>query len=408
MANRINLADKETLDQVNVKAGEIKTSVGSIQSDIGSKAGGKTLFERVSALETALVAMQTVLDNMGSVISGSLDLSKINSDTSKPLNVYFLETVYALRVNDESIDWIFRQTEGVGAFLWHYFGLPENVRAEMEGLPDISAVSASATAMAAVSASVIAMNAIGSSAIARAAIKNSAQAYKVILDTDMAVCKYAYGEAGGNPSEYDDIAALTKSEAAMGVLAKSTVAMNALSAQKVARDAINAKSSALSVVQGNAMAIGKFAAGCAGLTPSSYADIAAVASATAAMSAIVKSSTAKTAIIAQNSILQAQKTKIWNTVVGDSNKFTLARSQTDSDGVSNANISGSNYIVFAIPGGYNSGAGTTICYHGHNGSEAARASGSYTDTTKRYVMLGGATFTESGDGEVRTWVYQAK
>ena len=44
----------------------------------------------------------------------------------------------------------------------------------------------------------------------------------------------------------------------------------------------------------------------------------------------------------------------------------------------------------------------------HNGKEAARASGSYSDNNKRYVLLGGGTFTEVDDGMVRTWVYKTK
>ena len=83
---------------------------------------------------------------------------------------------------------------------------------------------------------------------------------------------------------------------AMGVLAGSVTAMNVLSAQSVARNAINAKASALAVIQGKSMAIGKFAIGCAGKTPSAYADIAAVVSDTAAMSAIYNSKIARQAI----------------------------------------------------------------------------------------------------------------
>ena len=73
-----------------------------------------------------------------------------------------------------------------------------------------------------------------------------------------------------------------------------------------------------------------------------------------------------------------------------------------------ANLTNAAYIMFAIPGGYNGSSGVTICCHGHNGAEAARASGSYTDNNKRYVLLGGGTFTESNDGMVRTWVYKTK
>ena len=85
--------------------------------------------------------------------------------------------------------------------------------------------------------------------------------------------------------------------------------------------------------------------------------------------------------------------------------FSLVRAQQDDDGVNNANSVNEKYIMFAIPGGFNNGGGTTTCFHGHNGTQAGSASGSYTDTQKRKVLLGGGTFTESGDGMVRTWVY---
>lgn len=85
--------------------------------------------------------------------------------------------------------------------------------------------------------------------------------------------------------------------------------------------------------------------------------------------------------------------------------FTVVRSQKDDDGVTSANATNEKYIMFAIPGGYKNGSGTTNCFHGHNGAAAGSASGSYTDTTKRKILLGGGTFTETGDGMVRTWVY---
>ena len=245
--DKIFLADKPTLDRVD--------------SNIGSRdSGEQTVFERLADLETKMAAMQTfvndqmaalqnfVTDQMGAmtetiggigtVIDQSLNFDAVNSDRDKPLNVYILETVYALKVNDESIDWIFRQQGGVGFFLWSYFKLPEGVKAEIVPLGTISAVAASATAMQAVAASATAMQAVAASA----------------------------------------------------------AAMNAIGASKTARDAIFARSAALSKVQSSSMAIAKFAIGCAGKSPSSYADIAAVVKDTAAMSAIAGSSTAMSAI----------------------------------------------------------------------------------------------------------------
>ena len=254
--DKIFLADKPTLDRVD--------------SNIGSRdSGEQTVFERLADLETKMAAMQTfvndqmaalqnfVTDQMGAmtetiggigtVIDQSLNFDAVNSDRDKPLNVYILETVYALKVNDESIDWIFRQQGGVGFFLWSYFKLPEGVKAEIVPLGTISAVAASATAMQAVAASATAMQAVAASA----------------------------------------------------------AAMNAIGASKTARDAIFARSAALSKVQSSSMAIAKFAIGCAGKSPSSYADIAAVVKDTAAMSAIAGSSTAMSAIAGSSTAMSA-------------------------------------------------------------------------------------------------------
>lgn len=145
--DKIFLADKPTLDRVD--------------SNIGSRdSGEQTVFERLADLETKMAAMQTfvndqmaalqnfVTDQMGAmtetiggigtIIDQSLNFDAVNSDRDKPLNVYILETVYALKVNDESIDWIFRQQGGVGFFLWSYFKLPEGVKAEIVPLGTIS------------------------------------------------------------------------------------------------------------------------------------------------------------------------------------------------------------------------------------------------------------------------------
>ena len=178
----------------------------------------------------------------------------------------------------------------------------------------------------------------------------------------------------------------------------------------------------------SSVAIGKAAVKLAGLAPDNFADMAAVAASSTAMAAVAASDTAmklvtasamclakfigsaaaKTALIDHNDMLQKYRAAIWTAVTGGTDYFTSQRGQKDEDGVTNADITNAAYIMFAIPGGYNGGSGVTICCHGHNGAEAARASGSYTDNNKRYVLLGGGTFTESNDGMVRTWVYKTK
>ena len=326
---------------------------------------------------------------------------------------------------------------------------------------DITAVAASATAMNAVAASATAMNAVAASATAMNAVAANSPAVaaifrtKTALDivksnqsawatlvacTDGVLTPAVCDLAGIDPTDYaDGMTAVAASETAMTAVAASETAIKAIAASYNGIAAIysnatalakwNAKPSAVSAIAGtSSVAIGKAAVKLAGLAPDNFADMAAVAASSTAMAAVAASDTAmklvtasamclakfigsnaaKTALIDHNDMLQKYRAAIWTAVTGGTDYFTSQRGQKDDDGVTNADITNAAYIMFAIPGGYKSGSGVTVCCHGHNGKEAARASGSYSDNNKRYVLLGGGTFTEVNDGMVRTWVYKTK
>ena len=326
---------------------------------------------------------------------------------------------------------------------------------------DITAVAASATAMNAVAASATAMNAVAANSPAVAAIFRTKTALDIVKSnqsawatlvacTDGVLTPAVCDLAGINPADYaDGMTAVAASETAMTAVAASETAIKAIAASYNGIAAIysnatalakwNAKPSAVSAIAGtSSVAIGKAAVKLAGLAPDNFADMAAVAASSTAMAAVAASSTAmaavaasdtamklvtasamclakfigsaaaKTALIDHNDMLQKYRAAIWTAVTGGTDYFTSQRGQKDEDGVTNADITNAAYIMFAIPGGYNSGSGVTVCCHGHNGKEAARASGSYSDDNKRYVLLGGGTFTEVNDGMVRTWVYKTK
>ena len=326
---------------------------------------------------------------------------------------------------------------------------------------DITAVAASATAMNAVAASATAMNAVAANSPAVAAIfrtktaldivKNNQSAWATLVAcTDGVLTPAVCDLAGIDPTDYaDGMTAVAASETAMTAVAASETAMTAVAASETAIKAIaasyngiaaiysnatalakwNAKPSAVSAIAGtSSVAIGKAAVKLAGLAPDNFADMAAVAASSTAMAAVAASDTAmklvtasamclakfigsaaaKTALIDHNDMLQKYRAAIWTAVTGGTDYFTSQRGQKDEDGVTNASLTNAAYIMFAIPGGYQSGSGVTVCCHGHNGKEAARASGSYSDNNKRYVLLGGGTFTEVDDGMVRTWVYKTK
>ena len=203
---------------------------------------------------------------------------------------------------------------------------------------DMSAVAASSTAMAAVA----------SSQTARAAIEKSQVAKDAIAASDMATAKYAVGAAGLKPADYANMAAVAASQTAMTAIASSQTAMAAVANNKTALTAVinNASalntvvssstamaavassqtamaaifrsSTAMTAVQNNASAwaifsnassavMGKTVAELAGLNPSGYADMNAIASSSTAMAAIATSSTAMSAISASTTAINALK-----------------------------------------------------------------------------------------------------
>ncbi|MEY8485402.1 hypothetical protein AALE46_00575, partial [Tannerellaceae bacterium 33-180] len=133
----------------------------------------------------------------------------------------------------------------------------------------------------------------------------------------------------------------------------------------------------------------------------------AVAASATAISILTKSSIAKDKLTANNDVLQGVRLIMWNTVKNDEINFTLSRGKKEDDSVTSANIIGDNLIVFAIPGSYGTASESkkTTMFHGHNSVQVIQRWGSSTDEQYIYVGLGGATFTEQGDGKVTTWVY---
>ena len=285
----------------------------------------------------------------------------------------------------------------------------------------MTAVAASETAMTAVAASETAMTAVAASETAMTAVAASETAMTAVAASETAMTAVAASETA--------MTAVAASETAIKAIAASYNGIAAIYSNATALAKWNAKPSAVSAIAGtSSVAIGKAAVKLAGLAPDNFADMAAVAASSTAMAAVAASDTAmklvtasamclakfigsaaaKTALIDHNDMLQKYRAAIWTAVTGGTDYFTSQRGQKDEDDVTNADITNAAYIMFAIPGGYNSGSGVTVCCHGHNGKEAARASGSYSDDNKRYVLLGGGTFTEVNDGMVRTWVYKTK
>ena len=173
---------------------------------------------------------------------------------------------------------------------------------------DMSAVAASSTAMAAVAnnktalTAVInnasALNTVVSSSTARAAIEKSQVAKDAIAASDMATAKYAVGAAGLKPADYANMAAVAASQTAMAAIFRSSTALQVVQNNASAWAIFSNASSAV---------MGKTVAELAGLNPSGYADMNAIASSSTAMAAIATSSTAMSAISASTTAINALK-----------------------------------------------------------------------------------------------------
>ena len=273
---------------------------------------------------------------------------------------------------------------------------------------DMSAVAASSTAMTAVASSQTAMTAVAASSTAMTAVASSSTA----------------------------MAAIIANSTAFNAVVSSSAAMSAVAASQTAMAAIFRSSTALQVVQDNASAwaifsnassavMGKTVAELAGLNPSSYADMNAIASSSTAMTAVcssalafnaaLKNSTARTQL-AGSSYLQSNYDKLLS-IIGNSTYFSQKFDNIDS-GAKRA-ISGGNtdttatanesvFLCKKIGAWSNGNSVTGTVAHLQTkttaGSISTRAGGgqSTDDYTTggvqaKYICIGGCTFTENGD-----------
>ena len=181
----------------------------------------------------------------------------------------------------------------------------------------------------------------------------------------------------------------------------------------------------MSAIASSSIATAKFAVGAAGLDPTAYADMAAVASSQTAMTAVcssalafnaaLKNSTARTQL-AGSSYLQSNYDKLLSTI-GNSTYFSQKFDNIDS-GAKRA-ISGGNtdttatanesvFLCKKIGAWSNGNSVTGTVAHLQTkttaGSISTRAGGgqSTNDYTTggaqaKYICIGGCTFTENGD-----------
>ena len=122
----------------------------------------------------------------------------------------------------------------------------------------------------------------------------------------LAVGKSIATLAGLSCSAYKDIDAVVASSTAMAAIVAAPVAMAALWRSDTAIKALQANATAWKTFTGASSSVmGKTVAILAGLNPSSYADMTAIAASSTAMTAVAASSTAMAAIIANATALNA-------------------------------------------------------------------------------------------------------
>ena len=153
---------------------------------------------------------------------------------------------------------------------------------------DIDAVAASSTAMAAIIANSTALNAVVTSSTAMAAVAASSTAMAAVAASSTAMAAVAASSTA--------MAAIVAAPVAMAALWRSDTAIKALQANATAWKTFTGATSA---VMGQTVAI------LAGLNPSSYADMTAIAASSTAMAAVAASSTAMAAVAASSTAMAA-------------------------------------------------------------------------------------------------------
>ena len=201
---------------------------------------------------------------------------------------------------------------------------------------DIDAVAASSTAMAAIIANATALNAVVTSSTAMAAIIANSTALNAVVTSSTAMAAVAASSTA--------MAAVAASSTAMAAIVAAPVAMAALWRSDTAIKALQANATAWKTFTGATSAVmGKTVAILAGLNPSSYADMTAIAASSTAMTAVAASSVATSAIAASTTALTsiagsttaldalyAKKSRLTGASASKSGKFIILEISSNS------------------------------------------------------------------------------
>ena len=130
--------------------------------------------------------------------------------------------------------------------------------------------------------------------------------WRALSASGVAMGKTVATLAGLSCSAYDDMSAVAASSTAMTAVASSQTAMAAIFRSSTALQVVQNNASAWAIFSNASSAVmGKTVAELAGLNPSGYADMNAIASSSTAMAAVASSQTAMAAIAASSTALSA-------------------------------------------------------------------------------------------------------
>ena len=172
----------------------------------------------------------------------------------------------------------------------------------------MAAVVSNATALNALVTSQVALNAVAASETAMAAVIGNVTALNAVVTSQLAMNAVAASETAmtaviANTAAFNTV---VTSHVAMNAVASSYVAVAAVYESAVAVEAVKANETAWSTLTGASSAVmGKAAAKLAGLNPSDYADMDAIAASSTAMAAIIGNSTALNAVVSSSTAMAA-------------------------------------------------------------------------------------------------------
>ena len=130
--------------------------------------------------------------------------------------------------------------------------------------------------------------------------------WRALSASGVAMGKTVATLAGLSCSAYDDMSAVAASSTAMAAVAASSTAMAAIFRSSTALQVVQDNASAWAIFSNASSAVmGKTVAELAGLNPSSYADMNAIASSSTAMAAVASSQTAMAAVASSSTAMQA-------------------------------------------------------------------------------------------------------